>query len=102
MNLDPVIHAPTRLQIMSLLAAATDAEFSFVRDSLEISDSVLSKHASALEAAGYVEIRKGHVGKRPRTWLKLTGQGRIAFQDYVTTLQQIVGQPLVSDLPKRQ
>jgi DNA-binding transcriptional ArsR family regulator len=94
MNLDPVIHAPTRLQIMSLLAAATDAEFSFVRDSLEISDSVLSKHASALEAAGYVEIRKGHVGKRPRTWLKLTGQGRTAFQDYVATLQQIVGQPL--------
>jgi DNA-binding transcriptional ArsR family regulator len=103
MNLDPVIHAPTRLQIMSLLAAATDAEFSFVRDSLEISDSVLSKHASALEAAGYVEIRKGHVGKRPRTWLKLTGQGRTAFQDYVTTLQQIVGQPIGSDdLLKRQ
>lgn len=94
MNLDPVIHAPTRLQIMSLLAATAEAEFSFVRDSLEISDSVLSKHASALETVGYVEIRKGHVGKRPRTWLKLTDQGHAAFQDYVATLQRIVGQPL--------
>lgn len=94
MNLDPVIHAPARLQIMSLLAAATEAEFSFVRDSLEISDSALSKHASSLEAADYIEIRKGHVGKRPRTWLKLTDHGRKAFKTYVETLQQIVGSPL--------
>jgi DNA-binding transcriptional ArsR family regulator len=94
MNLDPVIHAPVRLQIVSLLAAATEAEFSFVRDSLEISDSVLSKQASALENAGYVHIRKGHVGRRPRTWLKLTDQGRVKFAEYVATLQQIVGQPL--------
>ncbi|GAA3498121.1 transcriptional regulator [Streptomyces prasinosporus] len=94
MNLDPVIHAPARLQIVSLLAAATEAEFAFVRDSLEISDSVLSKHAAALEKAGYVEIRKGYVGKRPRTWLKLSPQGRRAFAEYVDTLQRIVGKPL--------
>jgi DNA-binding transcriptional ArsR family regulator len=94
MNLDPVIHAPVRLQIVSLLAAAAEAEFSFVRDSVEISDSVLSKHASALENAGYVHIRKGHVGKRPRTWLRLTDQGRRAFAEYVATLQQIVGRSL--------
>ncbi|MEO3782200.1 transcriptional regulator [Actinocorallia sp. B10E7] len=94
MNLDPVIHAPARLQIMSLLAAATEAEFSFVRDTLEISDSALSKHASSLEAAGYIEIRKGHVGKRPRTWLKLTDRGREAFGSYVETLQRIVGRSL--------
>lgn len=103
MNLDPVIHAPARLQIVSLLAAATEAEFAFVRDSLQVSDSVLSKHASALENAGYVEIRKGHVGKRPRTWLKLTREGRRAFAEYVTTLQRIVGRPLATptDDPSR-
>ncbi|MGW3679824.1 winged helix-turn-helix domain-containing protein [Streptomyces prasinus] len=97
MNLDPVIHAPTRLQIMSLLAAVTEVEFAFVRDSLEISDSVLSKHSTALETAGYVEVRKGHVGKRPRTWLKLSPRGRQAFADYVDTLQRIVGRPLTGD-----
>ncbi|CAL9434902.1 hypothetical protein SUDANB105_02113 [Streptomyces sp. enrichment culture] len=94
MNLDPVIHAPARLQIVSLLAAATEAEFAFVRDSLRISDSVLSKHAAALEKAGYVEIRKGYVGKRPRTWLSLSPQGRQAFTEYVAALQRIVGRPL--------
>ncbi|MCD0448078.1 transcriptional regulator [Actinocorallia sp. API 0066] len=79
---------------MSLLAAATEAEFSFVRDSVEVSDSVLSKHSAALESAGYVHIRKGHVGKRSRTWLSLTPEGRAAFRAYVETLQRIVGHPL--------
>ncbi|MER7547683.1 winged helix-turn-helix domain-containing protein [Actinomadura sp.] len=99
MNLDPVIHTPARLQIVALLATATEAEFAFVRDSLEMSDSVVSKHASALERAGYVEIRKGYVGKRPRTWFKLTPEGRHAFDEYVTSLQKIVGRPL-ADIPE--
>ncbi|MEU8385674.1 transcriptional regulator [Streptosporangium sp. NPDC048865] len=98
-RLDPAIHAPTRLQIVSLLAAAEEAEFAFVRDSLEISDSVLSKHASALETAGYVKIRKGHVGKRPRTWFSLTREGRAAYTAHVTALQAIVSRSGLSVLP---
>jgi DNA-binding MarR family transcriptional regulator len=91
-RLDPVIHAPTRLSIMALLVGATEAEFSTVRDSVGISDSVLSRQASALEAAGYVKIRKGYVGKRPRTWLSLTTVGRDAFDAHVAALQRIVEQ----------
>ncbi|GAA1288883.1 MULTISPECIES: winged helix-turn-helix domain-containing protein [Planotetraspora] len=99
MELDPVIHAPTRLQIVSVLAAAEEAEFGFVRDTLGISDSVLSKHASALETAGYVRIRKGYVGKRPKTWFSLTEQGRSAFADYVRNLQKIVSPSGLTVLP---
>ncbi|GAA3546404.1 transcriptional regulator [Nonomuraea rosea] len=98
-QLDPIIHAPTKLQIVSLLAAAEEAEFAFVRDSLDISDSVLSKHAGALEAAGYVKIRKGHVGKRPRTWFSLTHQGRAAYREHVAALQAIVAQSGLSVFP---
>ncbi|MEU8196908.1 transcriptional regulator [Microbispora amethystogenes] len=90
MELDPVIHPPTRLQIVSLLAAAEEAEFGFVRDTLGVSDSVLSKQGSALETAGYIQVRKGYVGKRPKTWFKLTDRGRAAFAAYVANLQRIV------------
>jgi DNA-binding transcriptional ArsR family regulator len=100
MDLDPVIHAPTRLQIVSLLAAAEEAEFAFVRDTLGISDSVLSKHGSALENAGYVRVRKGHVGKRPKTWFGLTEKGRAAFGDYVSSLQKIVSTSGLTVLPE--
>ena len=89
---DPVIVTTTRLSIVALLAAAEEMEFAAVRDAVELSDSALSKQASALEAAGYVRIRKGHVGKRPRTWLSLTPLGQHRFTQHVAALNAIVAQ----------
>lgn len=74
---------------MATLAAADKAEFGFVRDLVEVSDSVLSKQVSTLEAAGYVKVKKGYVGKRPRTWLSLSGKGRAAFDEHVDALRTI-------------
>ena len=88
-RLDEIVHQPVRFSVVAALAAADQAEFGFVRDALGVSDSVLSKQVSVLEAAGYVDVRKGYVGKRPRTWLKLTDAGRQAFTAHVATLQEI-------------
>lgn len=74
---------------MAMLAAAETVEFGFMRDTIEVSDSLLSKHISTLEKAGYVRATKGFVGKRPRTWLALTDEGHDAFQNYTTILRQI-------------
>jgi DNA-binding MarR family transcriptional regulator len=60
-----------------------------VRDTVEVSDSVLSRQVSTLEAAGYVKVRKGYVGKRPRTWLSLTAAGRAAYERHLTALRAI-------------
>jgi DNA-binding MarR family transcriptional regulator len=87
---DELIHAPTRLSLVSLLAAAEWAEFKYLRDALELSDSALSKQLSTLEAAGYIQVRKGFVGKRPRTWARLSPVGRAAFTGHVAALQQIL------------
>ncbi|MFI6387197.1 winged helix-turn-helix domain-containing protein [Nonomuraea sp. NPDC050540] len=87
--LDEIIHAPVRLSIMALLAAAETADFRFLRDTVEVSDSLLSKHLDTLEKAGYVRVEKGFVGKRPRTWLALTEEGRAAFQEYTAVLRRI-------------
>jgi hypothetical protein len=38
---DELIHAPTRLAIVSLLAAAQWADFKYIRDELGLSDSAL-------------------------------------------------------------
>jgi DNA-binding MarR family transcriptional regulator len=88
-QLEPAIHSPVRFSIVAALAGVDEAEFSYVRDSVEISAPVLSKQASSLEEAGYVRIRKGYVGKRPRTWLSLTKRGRQAFQRHVDALRLI-------------
>jgi DNA-binding MarR family transcriptional regulator len=89
-RLDGLIHAPVRLEIVSLLAAAQWADFRYIRDELGLSDSLLSRQLSALESAGYVEIHKRFVGKRPRTSASLTETGRQAFEQHVAALHRIL------------
>jgi DNA-binding MarR family transcriptional regulator len=91
-QLDEVIHAPVRFSIVACLFGADRAEFSFVRDAVELSDSTLSKQVSVLESAGYVKVQKGYVGKRPRTWLSLTRTGRNAFGEHLEALRRIAAQ----------
>ena len=80
-----------RFSIVAALATVDEAEFATVRDAVEASDSVLSKAASALEQVGYVKVKKGYVGKRPRTWLGLTPAGRLAYAAHLTALREIAG-----------
>jgi len=91
-GLDQILLDPTRLSIVALLASTEWAEFSWVRDSVELSDSALSKQVTKLAAAEYVEVEKGYVGKRPRTWLNLTDAGRAALGAHVAAMQDIVEQ----------
>lgn len=88
-ELDQLLLDPTRLAIVSLLAAAEWAEFRFVRDSANLSDSALSKQVTTLSKNDYVDVRKGYVGKRPRTWLNLTDTGRNALAEHISGLQAI-------------
>jgi DNA-binding MarR family transcriptional regulator len=88
-ELDQLLLDPTRLAIVSLLAAAEWAEFGFVRDSVRLTDSALSKQVTTLSRNDYVEVRKGYVGKRPRTWLNLTDSGRETLAGHIAALQAI-------------
>lgn len=90
-RLDDLLTHGVRFSIVAALDGVDRAEFALVRDSVEISDSVLSKQVAALEAAGYVGVEKGRVGRRPRTWLFLTDTGRAALAQHVTALRAIVG-----------
>lgn len=89
--LDDAIHQPVRLSIMAALAQSEKIDFAFLRDYLALGESNLSRHLSALEALGYIVITKVFEGKRGRTWLALSAEGRTAFEDHVRVLRQIVG-----------
>ncbi|MFI6928307.1 transcriptional regulator [Nonomuraea spiralis] len=88
-RLDDVIQHPTRLTVMAFLSGTLEAEFGAVRDYAEISDASVSRIVSALQEAGYVNVRKGYVGKRPRTWLSLTPEGRGALAGHLEALRAI-------------
>ena len=89
--LDPVIHAPLRLQVCAMLAAAETVDFATVREMLDVSESVLSKHVKVLEEAGYVSVRKAASDGRQRTWLALSPAGRKAFAAHAAALRSLVG-----------
>nr|WP_281377568.1 transcriptional regulator [Saccharopolyspora hordei] len=88
--LDHTIHSPVRLSIMALLVAAEQTEFRHVRDTVEVSDSTLSKHIATLQAVGYVTVHKGSVDGRPRTWLGITRTGRDAYESHLAALGAII------------
>lgn len=88
-DLDALVHSPVRFSILAALANVESADFRFLADLVELSDSSLSQALTALGDAGLVEVRKGAVGRRTRTWVRISDQGREAFQRHVRTLQQI-------------
>src|SRR6185295_10755311 len=87
---DELIHSPTRLAMVAMLSAVEGSSKEEIRDGVGMSDSALSKQLAVLESAGYVEIRKGFVGKRPRTTARLTPEGRAAFGGHVAALREIL------------
>ena len=92
-ELDELIHQPLRLKIMAALYAERDAdpvEFSRLKAVTQATDGNLGSHLTTLEKAGYVEIAKDFVGKRPRTRVALTQIGRKAFRRHVDYLRAVV------------
>lgn len=85
---DALTH-PVRFSLVAALNATDNMDFASLRDQLQVSDSVLSRQASGLEELGIVTIKKGYVGKRPRTWLSLTASGREQWQHHLAALRAI-------------
>lgn len=93
-DLDPIIHAPARLRIMSTLVAlgtGTSIAFPQLRTLLDMTAGNLSTHLAKLEQAGYVSQEKTFSGRTPVTYIAVTRRGALAFDDYVDALRAIVG-----------
>lgn len=88
--IDHLIHPPARLQLLTSLTAVSEAEFARLREALDVSDSVLSKHVSVLASAGYVRSRKGVLDGRRTTWIGLTDAGRTALRGHVEALRRMI------------
>ncbi len=91
---EDLIHQPLRLKIMAALYAERGAEepldFPRLKAITQATDGNLGSHLTTLEKAGYVAIAKDFVGKRPRTRVTLTPDGRKAFRRHVDYLREVV------------
>jgi DNA-binding MarR family transcriptional regulator len=91
-GLDDAFATMPRLKVAAFLTGCAEAEFAVVTQKCDIEASALSKAATTLQEAGYLRIRKGYVGRRPRTWLSLTAAGRKSFEAHLAGLTDLTNQ----------
>ena len=89
-DIDPLIHAPTRLKIMAYLSIVESADFTFLMQQTGLTRGNLSVNLRKLEEAGYVSITKEFVDRIPRTLIRLTADGRQAIQVYRDNMQTVL------------
>ena len=92
-GLDEIIHQPVRLRLMAALVAiksGESVEFTFLRDLLGVTDGNLGAHLRRLEDAGYIEITKKFVDRKPHTFAAATAKGRKVFRNQVAALEEII------------
>ena len=87
---DPLLHQPVRSKLISLLISNDELPFKVLKDTLELTDGNLSSHLKKLETANYVKIEKFFEGKRPKTVIKITNNGKAAFSDYIEELKKFI------------
>ncbi len=86
--IDRIIHEPSRYMILAYLYVVESADFLFLVRQTGLTWGNLSVHLSKLEAAGYVSIEKEFLGKKPHTTVRLTSEGRTAFDEYRKNMKQ--------------
>ena len=89
-NLDPIVHAPVRLAVLSILNAVLSAPFTWLKEQTGASDGALSTHLSKLEEHGYLSVEKKFVGKKPQTRYAITPAGRQALLEHLERLKKII------------
>ncbi len=92
-DIDRLIHEPARLLVMALLSVVESVDFLFLLRQTGLTQGNLSSHLSKLEEAGYVEVDKTFQGKRPRTTLRISAAGRVAFEMYRSQLDRLLADP---------
>ncbi|NLY88161.1 MAG: transcriptional regulator [Firmicutes bacterium] len=89
-NLNEIFQAKARLGIMTVLTSMGDSDFLTIKKHLDLTDGNLSAHLRVLEEAGYIQIEKKFVKRKPKTTCRLTPEGREAFLHYLKQLERII------------
>jgi DNA-binding transcriptional ArsR family regulator len=88
-GLDDTVHQRHRLGILTITAEAR-AEFGYLQEALGLTPGNLSRHLAVLAEAGLIMVDKGYAGRRPRTWVRITRQGRAALAAELAALTELV------------
>lgn len=89
-RLQKVFDHRIRLGIMSVLLVSDWVEFNSLKEVLDVSDGALASHIKTLEEAGFLEVRKRFIGRKPNTSYRVTDAGKKAFNEHLNALEQLL------------
>jgi DNA-binding MarR family transcriptional regulator len=90
MELDRIVHEPSRLRILAALNSMEEAGFKYLEDITKLPSGNLSTQTSKLEEAGYITIRKKFKGKFPESRYSITPAGKAAFASYKERMRALL------------
>lgn len=98
-DLDETVHQRARLGVLAILNETREADFTHLRTALGLTDGNLGRHLQVLVEARHVTVRKKSDGRRTRTWVRITTEGRRALRAEVEMLRSLLA--VVDDPPAR-
>lgn len=101
--LEKIFHEPNRLSIVSTLCSSSEGRtFSELKNICDLTDGNLSRHLSALENAGVVQIEKKFVGAKPQTTVFLSEKGKESFLEYLGALEEVFKKAMKAAKPVKK
>lgn len=89
-NINKAFESRARLGIMSVLMVEEEVDFSFLKETLQLTDGNLSSHLRALEEASYLQVEKQFIGRRPNTRYMASSEGKNAFKNHLDALERLI------------
>ncbi len=89
-QLNEIIHSRIRLAIISVLISIEEAEFKFLKGTIKTTDGNLSVHLKKLEDAGYIDVKKEFIDRKPVSSYALNDKGKQAFELYIQNLENLI------------
>ena len=84
---DLLLAAPVRAGVLAFLSIHSEGDFTSLARALGIANNTLSSHLQQLETAGWVELKRGFFGRKPRTTVVLTSAGMTGWSDHLEQLK---------------
>lgn len=89
-DLHKAFESRVRLGIMSALAVNDSLDFTSLKEFLNVTDGNLATHIKKLEQEKFIEVEKTFIDNKPNTKYSMTKDGKKAFEDHLSVLEQII------------
>jgi DNA-binding MarR family transcriptional regulator len=89
-NFNKAFESRVRLGIMSILMVNESADFTTLKELLNLSDGNLASHIKALEEVNYISVKKQFIERKPNTTYSATKDGKKAFHTHLKELENLI------------